>query len=112
MYGTSCTFPGSIIDSPEYTGQDLLDAFRQMKSGLPFRPLAVTAPSRPVPDLSWIYVKVDSVKPPLHPKYQGPYKVISQTCNTVRVKIGDNIKLINISRVKPYQGSRPPVLAT
>ena len=22
MYGTSCTFPGSIIDSPKYTGQD------------------------------------------------------------------------------------------
>ena len=32
MYGTSCTLLGSIIDSPEYTGQDLLDAFRQLKS--------------------------------------------------------------------------------
>ena len=34
MYGTSCTLPGYIINSPEYDSQDLLDAFRQLKSGL------------------------------------------------------------------------------
>ena len=28
MYGTSCTLPGSILNAPEYDGQDLLDAFR------------------------------------------------------------------------------------
>ena len=112
MYGTSCTFPGSIIDSPEYTVQDLLDAFCQLKSGFPFRPLVVSSPSQHVPNLRWVYVKIDAVKPPLHPKYQGPYKVISQTRNTVRIKVGDDIELVNISRVKPYRGSRPPVAAS
>ena len=112
LYGTSCTFPGSIIDSPEYTGQDLLDAFRQLKSGLPVRPLAAPSAPRLIPDLHWVYVKVNSVKPPLHPKYQGPYEAISQMRNTVRIRVGDDIELVNISRVKPFRGSRPLVAAS
>ena len=27
LYGTPCTFPGSILDVPEFDGQDFLDAF-------------------------------------------------------------------------------------
>ena len=102
LYGTSCTFPGSIIDSPEYTSQDLLDAFRQLKSGLPVRPPAAPSAPRSIPDLRWVYVKVDSVKPPLHPKYQGPFEVVSQTRNTVRIRIGDDIELVNLSRAKLF----------
>ena len=112
MYGPSCTLPGSILDAPEYDGQDLLDAFRQLKSGLPVRPPVDLPLSPRVPNLRWVYIRINAVKPPLHPKYQGPYKVISQTCNTVRIKVGDDIKLVNISRVKLFRGSRPPVLAT
>ena len=111
LYGTRCSM-GSIIDSPEYTGQDLLDAFRQLKSSLPVRPLAAPSAPRSIPDLRWVYVKVDSVKPPLHPKYQGPFEVVSQTRNTVRIRVGDDIELVNLSRVKPFRGSRPPTAAS
>ena len=115
LYGTSCTIPGSIIDSPEYTGQDFLDAFRHLKSGLPIRsppPSSSSTSSSPYgPTLRWIYIEIDAVKPPLHLKYQGPYKVISQMRNTVRIRVGNNIELVNISRVKPFRGSRPRVAA-
>ena len=102
LYGMTCTLPGSILDAPEFDGQDLLDAFRKLKSGIPVRPQADASPSPPIPNLRWVYIWIDAVKPPLHPKYQGPYEVISQTRNIVRIKIGDDLELVNISRVKPF----------
>ena len=111
LYGTSCTLPGSILDVPEFDGQELIDAFAKLKSGIPVRSWYDTTPAKPIPDLRWVYVKIDTVKPPLHPKYQGPYKVICQMCNTVRIKMGDDMELINISRIKSFRGTRPPEVA-
>merc|ERR1711951_277661 len=83
-----------------------------MEPGFLFRSPAAPSPPKPVPNLRWVYMKIDSVKPPLHPKYQGPYRVVSQTRNTVRIKVGDDVELVNLSRVKPFRGSRPPVAAS
>ena len=111
LYGTPCTLPGSLLDVPEFNGQELIDAFSKLKIGIPLQPRDDSPPVTPIPDLRWVYVKIDAVKPPLHPKYQGPYEVISQTRNTVQVKIGDNIELVNISCVKPFRGTRLPEVA-
>ena len=97
LYGTQCTLPGSILDVPEFDGQELIDAFSKLQSGIPVRICYDTTPSTPIPNLRWVYVHVDSVKPPLRPKYQGLYKVLSQTQNTVRLQMGNDVKLVNFS---------------
>ena len=85
FYGTPCTLPGSILDVPEFDSQELLNAFAKIRDVTPLQAPPDTTPSTPIPNLCWVYMRVDSVKPPLHPKYQGPYKVLSQTRNTARL---------------------------
>ena len=82
---------------PEFDRQELLDAFAKMKEGIPVRAPTGTSPVTPIPNLCWVYVCINSVKPLLHPKYQGPYQVLSQTRNTVRLQVDDTIELVNIS---------------
>ena len=79
----------SSPDVPEFDGQELLDFFSWLQNGIPVHAQTDTSLSTPIPDLHW--------KPPLHPKCQGPYEVLSQTRNTVWLKMGNDIKLDNIS---------------
>jgi len=110
VFGSPCVLPGSLLDSPEMSEGELRKAFSNLKSGFPVRTPTAPPPLKPVPPLDLVYVRVDAVQPPLSPKYRGPYKVIKQTRNTVRIRLGDSEENVNISRIKPYLGDPPKEL--
>ena len=110
VFGSPCVLPGSLLESPEMNEDQLRKAFSNLKSGFPVRKPSTPPPLKQIPPLDLVYVRVDAVQPPLSPKYRGPYKVIRQTRNTVRIQIGDSEENVNLSRIKPYLGLPPAVL--
>lgn len=48
-----------------------------------------------------VFIRIDNVKPPLQPNYDGPLKVIKSTDKTVTVEKARKTDSIDIDRVKP-----------
>ena len=59
----------------------------------------------------WVYVKINKVKFKFAPTWQGPGQIIEKLSDILYVvKIGDEEKVTNISKLKPYKPSKyfPP----
>ena len=107
MFRLLCVLLRSLLDAPEMNSDQLRKAFVNLKASFPVRPSPPPPATSPIPPLDLVYVRIDSQQPLLSPKYRGPYRVLRQTQNTVRIQIGDLEDTVNISRVKPYWG--PPL---
>lgn len=53
---------------------------------------------------SHVFVRIDKVKPTLHPAYEGPYKVIRRLRKCLVLEMKGKPKTISIDRVKPAFG--------
>lgn len=73
----------------------------------PIQPLTSHASSRPIfvhKDLqtcNYVFVRVDAVKKPLQPPYEGPYKVIDRDGKIFTVQLPQRQARISIDRLKP-----------
>ena len=61
--------------------------------------------------MDYAYLREDAVRPPLSPRYQGPFKVLKQTRHSVVLLMGEKMVKHSLARVKPYRGSSIPLLA-
>ncbi|GFV18190.1 transposon Tf2-6 polyprotein [Trichonephila clavipes] len=50
---------------------------------------------------SHVFLRIDSVQPPLSQNYTGPHKVIRQTDKVFTILINGKRKIVSIDRVKP-----------
>ena len=95
VYGMPLVMPGPFVDCPKVAGHHLqleLDCIKEFKPPRP-PPSACTR----IPMMSFCYVRVDAVKPPLTPKYVGPFPVLRQTRNNVVIQCGpDQTDSVNI----------------
>ena len=107
VFGLPLTLPGTLLDVPDVNPTHLTQAFKMIQQGLPVRPPPAPQPQPHVPVLRWVYLRNDSHKPPLFPKYSGPYKVVLQLRNTAVIIIGDLEEKVNIGRLKLFHGSDP-----
>ena len=58
--------------------------------------------------LTHVYVREDGPKKSaLAPLYRGPFKVLRQLRNTVRLKMGDDEQTVSLARIKPCWTSAP-----
>ena len=96
-----------VLQRPEAVTEEILPILRE-QAALPVRqpPPQKTFPLPP--GTRYVYVRVDAVKKdPLQPVYRGPYKVIKQTRNTVRLQVGGSEDTVSSARVKPCTSSDP-----
>ena len=110
VFGTPPVLPGSLLERSE---PDLASIVQRLKDqpALPVRPPPLQL-SRGLPaGTTHVFVREEAIKgSPLQPRYRGPYRVLRQSRNTVRLRLGDREDTVAVSRLKPCL-ARDPVEA-
>lgn len=116
-YGTSLRLPGEFYTNNE----EMTDTFsyvQQLRKAIrAVRPADQTRAKRKQsifihPDLSsaeYVFLRVDRVKRPLEPPYQGPFKVIKRAAKWFRIEVNGKMEDVSIDRIKPayIQANKP-----
>ena len=58
----------------------------------------------------FVFVRDDTVKPTLAPRYRGPYLVIDKQSKYFRLQIGSKQDSVSVDRLKPADGTIVPAL--
>ena len=60
-----------------------------------------------------VFLRVDSVRRPLEPPYEGPFEVLSRSPKTFTIRRGDKPVVVSVDRLKPafpfVSGVDPPL---
>ena len=110
VFGTPLTLPGEYFDDSQNTtpgtattpfAQELMHRMARLKYTPPRRPQTESYIPDRLRNCQYVFVRNDSVKRPLTPAYQGPFKVLSRAEKHLNIKRGDITDTITIDRVKP-----------
>ena len=115
LYGLPLVLPGAFIDLNEASQDHFQRELQKIKNFKPPRPPPAQAPSpcTKIPMMKYCYLRIDAVKPPLTPKYVGPFPVLRQTRNTVVIqRSAEETDCVALDRVKPYLSPQPPPAPT
>ena len=123
VYGSALRLPGELLPDPDPSSsssrvpqsdflRNLQDSLRQAL------PLPITHHGRrsvQVPKLlesaSFVYVRVDAVRPPLVRPYEGPYKVVARDPKTFKLMKNGRPWIVSIDRLRPAVLQSPTVHA-
>lgn len=111
VYGWPLVLPGSLLDAADLDQQEVSTAVQRLQTGFPVRAAPPPPPSKPLPIMKFAYLRQDGVRPALSPRYQGPFRVLRQSRQTIILQMGTREVRHNISRVKPYLGKSDPETA-
>lgn len=107
VFGKNIRLPGEIFDSvkPKYTDnwiEEFLSAMDQFK---PTPAIRHGNHQYFVPtdlmNCSHVFVRIDAVRKPLQPPYEGPFRVISRTDKIFKINQNGIEKVISIDRLRP-----------
>ena len=108
VLGAPITLPGDVLpNTPALSVPDRLQHLHHALQVSKPTPTAhhSTQPPPPArllpPAMKFCFIRKDGYKPPLTAAYEGPFKVLQQTDNTVKVLRGSLTDTISASRVKP-----------
>ncbi|CAH8821528.1 unnamed protein product [Trichobilharzia szidati] len=109
VYGTTLRLPGEfvspssfppVVDHSSYVSR-LTNAMRSVKPA-PLRPQSIDVFVHPcLKTSSHVFVRRDSVRRPLEPPYDGPYKVIKRTDKFFVLDKKGREDTVSIDRLKP-----------
>lgn len=107
-YGCTIRLPGEFY-TPQESGFDDAQLVQQIRRTLrDLKPIAKSSRSSQNifvhPDLehcSHIFIRNDTVKRPLTPTYNGPYKVLERTTKIFKAQLENRVINISIDRIKP-----------
>jgi hypothetical protein len=126
VMGCQPMLPGEFLSTGEPPLEDFLDKLKA-DSLHPPRPILhknTDLPTALPPDLAaaeFVFVRRDSVAPPLTPPYTGPFKVLRRSLHTFQVQVGNRTETISTHRLKtcvsssdtaaaePPRRGRPPL---
>lgn len=116
VFGTSLSLPGQYFEQ-NTNSQPTSPFVQQLKtkmSNFQFTPTRHTTKQLFTPkhldDCDFIFIRKDSVKTPLTPSYQGPYRVIDRAEKYFTVQKGHKKDTVSIDRLKPaFMDSTNPV---
>ena len=83
VYGWPLVLPGSILDVEDLALQEVSTAVQRIKQGFPVRGAPEPVPLKKVPIMRYAYLRQDGVRPALSPRYQGPFRVLRQSRQTI-----------------------------
>ena len=119
VYGASLRLPGELLAPspapPPCSAQDfasrLKDAMRNLQPVLPRSSPRKTFVHQDLDTCTHVFVRVDAVRRPLTPPYQGPYRVLRRTRKTVTIDRHGRRDAVAIDRVKPAYTLTPDLQA-
>lgn len=108
-YGTTLRLPGDLLHaSQSETTEDLSTFISQLRCRMsrlrPATSRQQTGKQFIFPELSaatHVFLRIDAVRRPLHPPYEGPYRIISRTSKTITIEKNGKNECVTIDRVKP-----------
>ena len=109
VYGSSLRLPADLLEStttarvsPSAFVDDLRDVMRQ-SSPMPFLYHGNTSSSVPaaLSTCPQVFIRVDAVRPPLRPPYEGPFPVLQRGPKTFTVRRNSKDYVVSIDRLKP-----------
>ncbi|CAH8604747.1 unnamed protein product [Schistosoma rodhaini] len=108
VYGTTLTLPGQLVNCEPTTQEDathfascLLQVVQNIRAIPPREYNNPVHLDKHLETCKFVFVRVDAVKKPLTPPYEGPYKVIKRTCKYFIINKNGNNETISIDRIKP-----------
>ena len=109
LYGTTLRLPGEFFSSSSCSDIDPAHYAARLKSSMQaIRAVPPRVPSQHRtyvnPDLSsstHVFVRIDAVKKPLQPPYNGPYKVLQRADKFFTLDINGRRDTVSINRLKP-----------
>jgi hypothetical protein len=124
--GCQPILPGEFLTTGEPPLEEFLD---KIKADALHPPRPVLHKNTPLPtalppDLAaadFVFIRRDSVAPPLTPPYSGPYKVLRRALHTFQVQVGNRTETVSTHRLKacistpdttaaePPRRGRPPL---
>ena len=116
VYGSTLRLPGEFLcttpENPATSVQDFATNLKQVMSNLqPVQPRQAnsqkTFVSQDLSSCTHVFVRVDSVRKPLQPPYEGPFEVVRRTRKTVTINRNNSPDVISIDRVKPAYMMQP-----
>jgi hypothetical protein len=126
VMGCQPMLPGEFLSTGEPPLEEFL-AKLKANSLQPPRPILhknTELPTALPPDLAtaeFVFIRRDSVAPPLTPPYTGPFKVLRRSLHTFQVQVGNRLETISTHRLKtcvsspdmaaavPPRRGRPPL---
>ncbi|KAK3894874.1 hypothetical protein Pcinc_001370 [Petrolisthes cinctipes] len=109
VYGTTLRLPGeflsSTIDPKPCSVQDFTSSLKESMHKLqpvqPRKTSSKTFVSQELATCTHVFVRVDSVRKPLQPPYEGPFAVLKRTRKTMTINRNGSSYVVSIDRVKP-----------
>jgi len=117
VFGSALTLPGEMLDVPELHSDSYLRKIERAVNGFAVNPphhVRSTTPPRVPAALmksKFVFVREDTVKPTLAPRYRGPYLVVSRQSKYFRLQIGAKQDSVSVDRLKPVFSDSPLVPA-
>ncbi|CAH8613718.1 unnamed protein product [Schistosoma haematobium] len=108
VYGTTLTLPGQLVKNETTTPGDpsrfvsrLLQMMQSIRAIPPREYDNRVHLDKHLETCKFVFVRVEAVKKPLTPPYEGPYKVIKRTDKYFIINKNGNHETISIDRIKP-----------
>lgn len=107
VYGSTLKLPGEFFDKPsnEYTESEFVDKLRKVMDNL--RPVPTSNHStnkvfvqKDLKTCTHVFVRDDTVRPPLKAPYDGPFEVLSRNDKYFIIKRGNKTDKVSIDRIK------------
>ena len=127
VYGSALRLPGELLPDPNVASVPQADFLKGLQNSLRAAlPLPVVHHGRQLPHVpsaldraSFVYVRVDSVRPPLVRPYEGPFRIIAKDGKTFKLLRNGRPWIVSADRLKPafcstqlsVPGSRQSVLS-
>lgn len=111
LFGQTLRLPGELFDDIKQTPKpnnehEFVSQFREQMRNI--RPTTTAHHSKEKPfvhkalnDSTHVFVRIDTIKPPLTPPFNGPFKVIERKHKFFKIEMGGKNTNISIDRLKP-----------
>ena len=109
VYGSTLRLPGELITSNSTLkpsdvkdfASELTEQMQKLRPTQPRSSSSKTFVSQDLATCTHVFVRVDAIRKPLQPPYEGPYEVLRRTRKNISIRRNGNTDVISIDRVKP-----------
>ena len=109
VFGTPLSLPGEYfndsLDTASKPSTPFIQELRHKMARLKYTPPRQQQTGTFIPqhlrDCKYVFVRNDTVRKPLTPAYQGPYKVIRHSNKHITIRRGNTTDTVSIDRTKP-----------
>jgi len=109
VYGSKLQLPGDMLHPTSRLPCDAASFLQDLRATMSdLSPKPTSSHARPkffvhpaIENCSHVFLRVDAVKPPLVPPYEGPYRVLERGKKTFKIEKNNRELVVSVDRLKP-----------